>query len=548
MARLYLFAFKYVSFAIFVASFCRGEQFAKETNIPQSDVFTARTKPIEIKASPTAMSSLRDNELILEKIKALENTISELQKNITANSNSISPFQSSGDVAWILTCSAFVFMMTIPGLAMFYGGLVRVQNVLSTVMQSFSIACLVTILWVLFGYSLAFDRGGKVFGSHEKFWLQKVKLSGFHPLFPSIPEPLFVVYSLTFAIITPALISGAFADRMRFGPMLVFIGLWHLLVYCPIAHSTWMTDGFLHTAGVLDFAGGNVVHVAAGCAGLMSSIVVGKRTGYGTEVFSHHNILISVLGASLLWVGWCGFNGGSALGERYPGQPSGVTSGLAATSVLNTNLAAATASLTWMCTEWIIRKRPSVLGIISGMFSGLVTITAGAGYVNVTGAFCMGFLAGPVCYFAAQLKHRFGYDDALDAFGIHAPGGALGGILTGFFATEEITGRGSGKNGAFYGNPKQIYLQLYGVVFSAVWSLVMSYVLLKLVDITLGLRVAIEDELSGLDMVCHGESLVPFHLDNDGNINRPSLEMSRSCSLEADVESSPSKVLANGFE
>lgn len=238
-------------------------------------------------------------------------------------------------------------------------------------------------------------------------------------------------YELTFAIITPALIPGAFADRMRFGPMLLFIALWHILVYCPIAHSTWMTDGFLHQAGVLDFAGGNVVHVAAGFSGLVSSIIVGKRTGYGHEQFSAHNMLISVLGASLLWVGWCGFNGGAA------GHPSPQAS----MAVLNTNIAAAMASLGWMVVEWALKGRPSVLGMISGAITGLVCITPGAGYVNVTGAFCFGIIGGPCGYFSSQLKNRLGFDDALDAFGIHGPGGVLGGLLTAFFATESIAGK-----------------------------------------------------------------------------------------------------------
>jgi len=411
--------------------------------------------------------------------------------------------QDTGTTAWLLVCSALVLLMTIPGLALFYGGLVRVQNVLSTVMQSFSIACLITVMWSAFGYSLAFSTGSPIFGDGNKFWLRNISMHHPHPLNPKIPEPLFVIYELMFAIITPALISGAFADRMRFGSMLLFMAVWHLVVYCPITHSMWMTDGFLFKAGILDFAGGNVVHIAAGCSGLMSSLVVGQRAGFGAENFQPHNILVSVLGASLLWVGWLGFNGGSA----------GADLKLGSVAVLNTQVAAATASMTWMITEWIIRKRPSVLGIISGSIAGLVTITPGAGFVDLTGAFVSGFLAGPFCYFSAQMKHRFGYDDALDAFGIHAPGGVLGGILTGLLATGDAS---NGVKGVFYGGGWKILgLQIYGIVVSILWSCVMTYLLLKAIEMLIGLRVNMEEE-NGLDMLCHGESIMPFPSNMSG--------------------------------
>lgn len=448
-----------------------------------------------------------DTQTLNTTVKGIEQVLKRQESQDLAMQDTVQGIVSSlenpmdtGEMAFMFNCIMNMLMMTIPGLALFYGGLVRMQNVLSTVMQSFSICCLITVLWVTVGYSLSFAEGSPVFGGSSRFWLVGMDMTHGHPLKPEVPEPVFVLFNLMFAIITPALISGAFADRMKFGPMLLFIALWHVLVYCPLAHASWHPEGFLHDHGVLDFAGGNVIHVAAGISGLVASIMVGKRIGFGLETFHAHNMLLSVLGASLLWVGWLGFNGGSF--------PAGKMH-LGALAMLNTQIAGATASLSWMVTEWIIRKRPSVLGIISGSLAGLVTITPGAGYVNNTGAFVFGLLAGPVCYFAAQLKHRFGFDDALDAFGIHGPGGALGGILTGLFATDKGTGSWGGPNGAFYGNARQLGLQIYGVIACGTWAAIVTYILLKVIDMVMGLRVHEDEEKAGLDMVCHGESIVP---------------------------------------
>lgn len=452
-----------------------------------------------------------DTQTLNTTVKGIEQVLKRQESQDLAMQDTVQGIVSSlenpmdtGEMAFMFNCIMNMLMMTIPGLALFYGGLVRMQNVLSTVMQSFSICCLITVLWVTVGYSLSFAEGSPVFGGSSRFWLVGMDMTHGHPLKPEVPEPVFVLFNLMFAIITPALISGAFADRMKFGPMLLFIALWHVLVYCPLAHASWHPEGFLHDHGVLDFAGGNVIHVAAGISGLVASIMVGKRIGFGLETFHAHNMLLSVLGASLLWVGWLGFNGGSF--------PAGKMH-LGALAMLNTQIAGATASLSWMVTEWIIRKRPSVLGIISGSIAGLVTITPGAGFVDLTGAFVSGFLAGPFCYFSAQMKHRFGYDDALDAFGIHAPGGVLGGILTGLLATGDAS---NGVKGVFYGGGWKILgLQIYGIVVSILWSCVMTYLLLKAIEMLIGLRVNMEEE-NGLDMLCHGESIMPFPSNMSG--------------------------------
>jgi Amt family ammonium transporter len=334
-----------------------------------------------------------------------------------------------------------------------------------------------------------------------------------HILASSIPESVYCMYQLVFAIITCALICGSFADRMKFGPMLIFMILWHVGVYCPIAHWNWHQDGFLFKAGNMDFAGGNVVHISSGVAGLMSTIVVGNRKGFGKERFEPHNILLTFFGASLLWVGWYGFNAGSA-------GAAGILAGIA---MLNTQLATATAALTWLFTEWSIRKQPSVLGILSGAVAGLVAITPACGYVDPTGAFFIGFIAGPVCYFGAQLKKSLGFDDALDAFGVHAIGGITGGILTGFFATDEYNGFKEDlvapqsavyplppkELGIFYGGGgKQLGFQIYGIVCCIAWSAVVSYGILQLLDKTIGLRVTAEQEEEGLDSSLHGETIV----------------------------------------
>ena len=324
----------------------------------------------------------------------------------------------SGDTAWMLTSTALVLMMTIPGLALFYGGMVRKKNVLSSVMQCFAICCLATVLWMIAGYSLAFDSGNAFIGGLNKIFLAGI---GLNTLNGTIPESLYMVFQMTFAIITPALITGAFADRMKFSALLWFSGLWVLLVYAPITHWVW-GGGFLGNAGVLDFAGGTVVHINAGVAGLVAALMLGKRTGLGTENLSPHNLVLSVIGASMLWVGWFGFNAGSAVAAN----------GSAAMAMAVTQIATAAAALAWMFVEWGLRGKPSVLGIISGAIAGLVAITPASGYVTPSGALVIGLVAGAMCYWGATwLKRTCGYDDSLDVFGIHGIGGIVGALLTG---------------------------------------------------------------------------------------------------------------------
>ncbi|TIT30468.1 MAG: ammonium transporter, partial [Mesorhizobium sp.] len=342
------------------------------------------------------------------------------------------PVLDTGNTAWMLTSTALVLMMTIPGLALFYGGMVRKKNVLATIMQSFAITCLVTVLWFMFGYSLAFSDGGGMnayLGGTSKFFHHGITTASLWlPGVANIPEFVFSMFQMTFAIITPALIAGAFAERFKFSALLIFMALWLLVVYVPIAHWVW-GGGFLGTAGVLDFAGGTVVHINAGVAGLVCALVLGKREGYGTTNMAPHNLVYSVIGASLLWVGWFGFNAGSEL----------AADGLAGAAMLNTQVATAAAALAWMFAEWIIAKKPSVLGIISGAVAGLVAVTPASGFVNPTGAFIVGIVAGVVCYLSAvKVKHMFGYDDSLDAFGVHGVGGVIGALLTGVLADPAI--------------------------------------------------------------------------------------------------------------
>jgi Amt family ammonium transporter len=403
------------------------------------------------------------------------------------------PAIDTGDTAWMLTSTALVLMMTIPGLALFYGGMVRRKNVLATVMQSFATCCLVTLLWFIVGYSLAFTDGGGMnawIGSLDKLFLAGVEVGS---VAYTIPESVFMTFQMTFAIITPALIAGAFADRMKFSAMLWFMGLWVVLVYAPVAHWVW-GGGFLATDGVLDFAGGTVVHVNAGVAGLVAALVLGKRLGYGSDNMAPHNLVLSLVGAALLWVGWFGFNAGSAVGSN----------GLAGIAMANTQIATAAAALAWMLAEWIVMKKPSVLGIISGAVAGLVAITPACGFVTPMGALWIGLAAGVVCFFAAVfVKRRLGYDDSLDAFGIHGVGGALGAILTGVFATAAV----NFGQGAIDGNAAQIWVQVKGVAISAVYCAVATFVILKVIDVVIGLRVSKEVEVDGLDLNLHGETL-----------------------------------------
>src|ERR1700746_2572329 len=347
---------------------------------------------------------------------------------------------NSGDTAWMLTSTALVLMMTIPGLALFYGGMVRKMNVLATVMQSFAVTCLVTVLWTLVGYSFAFTPGSSLLGGLSRFLLLGMTLDSVNDLAKTIPESVYMTFQMTFGIITPALICGAFADRMKFSALLWFIGLWAVLVYAPIAHWVWGPDGFLNDAGMLDFAGGTVVHVNSGVAGLMAALVMGKRRGFGTEPMAPHNLVLSVIGASLLWVGWFGFNAGSATAAN----------GNAGMAMAVTQIATATAALSWMFAEWIVKGKPSVLGIISGAVAGLVAITPASGFVDPRGALIIGVAAGVACYWGATgLKHAVGYDDSLDAFGVHGVGGAVGALLTSVLAVAWVGGEGKS-------NPHQV--------------------------------------------------------------------------------------------
>jgi Amt family ammonium transporter len=401
---------------------------------------------------------------------------------------------SAGDTAWMLTSTALVLMMSIPGLALFYGGMVRKKNVLATLMQTFAITCVVTLLWWLIGYSWAFTPGSAFLGGTSRALFNGMtfihdptaQLTVSH-LALTIPETVYAMFQMTFAIITPALIAGAFADRMKFSSMLVFMAAWSLLVYCPIAHMVWEPTGWLSKAGVLDYAGGTVVHINAGIAGLASCLVLGKRLGYGKESMAPYNLTLTLIGASLLWVGWFGFNAGSA----------GAADGRAGMAMLVTQLATAAAALGWMFAEWISRGKPSVLGIASGAVAGLVAITPASGFVGPTPSVVIGLVAGVVCFIAAtSLKHALGYDDSLDAFGVHGVGGIVGALLTGVFVSKEI----SGAEGS-------LLIQAKGVAVTLVYGFVVSLIILYIIDKTLGLRVTEEQEREGLDISLHGESL-----------------------------------------
>jgi len=409
---------------------------------------------------------------------------------------------NSGDTAWMLTSMALVLMMTVPGLGLFYGGMVRKKNVGDTVMTSFAITCLVTVLWAILNYSTAFRAGMPFIGGLDRAFLQGILsdiskgIGNPNPLAPTIPETVYMCFQMTFAIITPALIAGAFAERMKFSAMLWFIGLWATFVYAPIAHWVWGPDGFLNSGNgdawvkVLDFAGGTVVHVNSGVAGLMCALMLGKRKDSGPA----HNVVLTFIGASLLWVGWFGFNAGSAV-------TAGMQAGMAMTV---TQIATAVAGLTWMFIEWAHRSKPTVVGICTGAVAGLVAITPASGFVGPVGSMAIGVGAGFACYIGAVwLKNLFGYDDALDAFGVHAVGGAAGAILTGVFAISEY----GGTSGLIEGNAGQVINQLIGVGIVAVYDAVVSLVILKVVDVVIGLRVDVEIEREGLDLSLHGETV-----------------------------------------
>ncbi len=401
----------------------------------------------------------------------------------------------SGDTAWMLTSTALVLMMTIPGLALFYGGMVRKKNVLATVAQSFATVCLMSVLWMVIGYSLVFSDGGGLnafIGGLSHMFLKPTTAGA---LFGTIPESVFVTFQMTFFIITPALIAGAVADRMKFSAYLWFVTAWSLLVYAPVAHWVW-GGGWLADLGALDFAGGAVVHLNAGTAALVAAIMLGKRSGYGSENMAPHNLVLSVIGAALLWVGWFGFNAGSAAAANS-------SAGMA---MLVTQIATAAAALAWLFAEWLIAKKPSILGMISGAISGLVAITPAAGFVDPMGALFIGLAAGVVCYIAAvHVKRWLGYDDSLDAWGVHGVGGALGAILTGVFASSAINEAGSGW--LYDGNFAQMWPQVVSVIATFVYCGIITFIILKVIDLVIGLRVSKEVEVEGLDINLHGETM-----------------------------------------
>ncbi len=417
-----------------------------------------------------------------------------------------------GDTAWMLTSSALVLMMTIPGLALFYAGMVRKKNILATMMQSFMICCLITVTWMIAGYSLAFTDGSAYIGDLSRFFLSGIAENWDKPFTlgtgdaaqaKTIPESLYMMYQMTFAIITPALIAGAFADRMKFSAMCVFMVLWSLLVYSPIAHWVWQPNGFLGAGvfglpGAADYAGGTVVHINAGIAGLVCALVLGKRVGYGTENMAPYNLGLAFIGAALLWVGWFGFNAGSAVAADEH----------ASMAMVVTQIATAGAALAWTFAEWAAKGKPSVLGAISGAVAGLVAITPASGFVTPGPALVIGLVAGVVCFFSAtSLKHMLGYDDSLDAFGVHGVGGIIGALLTGVFAYGPFSASDTAKDGTYIGGLAQFESQVVAVCTTLIWSGVVTFIILKVVDVVVGLKVTNEEEREGLDVVLHGERL-----------------------------------------
>jgi ammonium transporter, Amt family len=400
----------------------------------------------------------------------------------------------SGDTAWILVSTALVMLMT-PGLAMFYGGMVRRKNVLGTIMHSFVAIAVVSLQWILFGYSLSFGPDVKgLIGTFGWAGLNGVGLTPNPDYAPTIPHLLFMAYQMMFAVITPALISGAVAERMKFSTFLVFMLAWTTIIYDPVAHWVWGTGGWLKNLGVLDFAGGIVVHATSGFSALAAALYIGKRKGFLHEHMPPHNLPMTVLGAGLLWFGWFGFNAGSALSSGS----------LATMAFVTTHTAAVAATVTWVVVEWIHRGKPTMFGAATGSIAGLATITPAAGFVGPMAALCIGAAAGLVCYIALNAKSHFAYDDSLDAFGVHGVGGTLGTLAAGLFASVAINAAGA--NGAFFGNPKQFFVQAGAVALVAVYSFVVSFVMLKVLDAVMGLRVEAEQETEGLDISQHGEA------------------------------------------
>ncbi len=404
------------------------------------------------------------------------------------------PKVDRGDNAWMLTSAALVLMMTIPGLFLFYGGLVRGKNVLGTIMQSFIIVALISIQWVLWGYTLAFgpDVGGIV-GNLDWFGLNGVGAEPNADYAATIPHQTFMVYQMMFAVITPALITGAFAERVKFGAFLVFILLWATFIYDPLAHWVWGVKGWMREMGALDFAGGTVVHISSGVSALVAALVFGRRIGYGQEAMPPHNLPFSVIGAALLWVGWFGFNGGSAL----------AADGLATSAFVATHIATSAAALSWMAMDWIFRGKPTVLGAASGAVAGLVAITPGSGFVGPISAIWIGIGGGVLCSIACSIKPKLGYDDSLDVVGVHGIGGTWGALATGLFASKAINA--AGNDGLFFGNPGQLWVQFVAVVATWIFAIVGTYILLSIVKAIMSLRVSDEEERMGLDLSQHDE-------------------------------------------
>lgn len=429
----------------------------------------------------------------------------------SAHAADTAPAIDTGDTAWMLVSTALVLMMTIPGLALFYAGMVRKKNVLATLMQSFALCCIISIVWMVAGYSLAFTTGSPWIGGLGRMFLNGIGANihngadiGFtlgadspNATTMTIPESIFMMFQMTFAIITPALISGAYAERMKFSAMCVFSIIWSLIVYAPIAHWVWSPIGWLGGLGTADFAGGTVVHINAGVAGLVCALVLGRRKGYGQDDLSPFNLTYAVIGASLLWVGWFGFNAGSAVGAN----------GRAGMAMAATQIAAAGAGVSWMLIEWLRSGKPTVLGVISGAVGGLVAITPAAGFVLPGSALIIGLITGVVCYWGAtSLKHMMGYDDSLDAFGVHGVGGIVGALLTGLFAYGPLSATDSNPSG-ITGSVHQLIVQSEAVLVTIVWCAVVSFIILKVVDLVIGLRVTPDEELEGLDMSLHGERI-----------------------------------------
>lgn len=479
--------------------------------------FESAVKPVQIAAAETITVAAAEEVIVEQEAAAEDSTAEPMETEAQVTAEAIpapvpvaaetavaevpaAPFMvkaediSAGDTAWMMASAALVLLMTIPGLALFYAGMVRKRNVLSTTLQSFTICCLITVVWVIAGYSLAFTPNNLYIGGFDRILLEGLsflkddgQLSVSH-IAPTIPESVFVMFQLTFAIITPALITGAFAERIRFPAMVVFMVLWSLLIYVPVAHWVWEPGGWLASQGVLDFAGGTVVHINAGVAGLMCAYVLGPRHGYGKEPFPPYNLIYTLIGASLLWVGWFGFNAGSAV----------AADGRAGMAMLVTQVATAAAVLTWMAIEWIRRSRATLLGACSGAVAGLVAITPASGFVDPKGALIIGVAAGLFCYWGATgLKRVLGADDALDVFGIHGVGGIVGAILTGVLASKAI--------GGVEGDPM---VQCIGVIATLLYSGVGTLIILKLIDWTMGLRVSTEDEQDGLDISQHAERVL----------------------------------------